>query len=72
VARSLPSLLPALLTLGGWLAEQDHPAYIPRLLSAVTGRAGGRWFARPAARCPGGSGRQTGMLIRRSDLVGKG
>ena len=25
-----PPLLPALLALGGWLAKQDHPAYIPR------------------------------------------
>ena len=29
-----------------WLAKQDHPAYIPRLLSAAIRRARGRWVAR--------------------------
>jgi hypothetical protein len=32
---------------------QDHPVYIPQLLSAVTGRAGGRKFARPLDPSPG-------------------
>jgi hypothetical protein len=56
----------------GWLAPQDHPAYIPRLLSAVTGRAAADGLRGPRPVAQEDVGGRTGMLVRRSGMVWKG